>query len=78
MVAIPNLVCKTYAEAMFIITNFNLNIGEVFGTNDADPGNYYIWKQDPPYDAELTLPPGRQINIYLIPERPVSCEDTDY
>jgi D-alanine-D-alanine ligase-like ATP-grasp enzyme len=75
MVAIPNLVCKTYEEAMFILTNFNLNIGEVFGAEGAIPDTLFIWKQDPPFEPELTLPPGRQINIYLTKDKPVSCID---
>jgi D-alanine-D-alanine ligase-like ATP-grasp enzyme len=75
MVAIPNLVCKTYEEAIFIITNFNLNIGEVFGAEGAIPDTLFIWKQEPPFEPEQTLPPGRQINIYLTKDKPVSCID---
>ncbi len=72
MVAVPDLVCKTYEEAVFIISSFNLNIGTIYGDG---PGRdmFYIWKQDPEFAPGVTLPPGRQIDLYLTAERPAEC-----
>ena len=72
MVAVPDLVCKTYEEAVFIISSFNLNIGTIYGDG---PGRdfYYIWKQDPAFAPGVNLPPGRQIDLYLTAERPAEC-----
>lgn len=77
MVAVPNLVCKTYEEAVFIISSFNLNIGTVFGGDAPERDKMYIWKQEPNYAPELTLPPGRQIDLYLTAEKPEGCSGTD-
>ncbi|MBP8238337.1 MAG: PASTA domain-containing protein [Saprospiraceae bacterium] len=72
MVAVPDLVCKTYEEALFIITSFNLNIGTIHGDG---PGSdqFYIWKQEPAFAPGVTLSPGRQIDLYLAPEKPADC-----
>lgn len=72
MVAVPDLVCKTYEEALFIITSFNLNIGTIHG---GGPGSdqYYVWKQEPAQAPGATLSPGRQIDLYLSPEKPAAC-----
>jgi len=42
MVVVPDLVCKTYAEAAFIISSFNLNIGTLHGGDAPDISNYSI------------------------------------
>ncbi len=72
MVAVPDLVCKTYEEALFIITSFNLNIGTIHGDG---PGSdqFYIWKQEPAFAPGVTLSAGRQIDLYLSPEKPAGC-----
>ncbi len=74
MVAVPDLVCKTYEEAIFIIASFNLNLGTIHGDG---PGRdqYYIWKQEPAFAPGVTLPPGRQIDLYLTAERPAGCTE---
>ncbi len=72
MVAVPDLVCKTYAEAVFIISSFNLNIGTIYG-DGPDRDNYYIWKQEPAFAPGVTLTPGRQIDLYLTAEKPAAC-----
>lgn len=77
MVAVPNLVCKTYEEAVFIISSFNLNIGTVFGGDSPERDKMYIWKQEPTYAPEVTLPPGRQIDLYLTAEKPEGCSGSD-
>lgn len=76
MVAVPDLVCKTYEEALFIITSFNLNIGTIHGDG---PGSdqFYIWKQEPAFAPGVTLSPGRQIDLYLSPEKPADCDATE-
>lgn len=73
MVAVPDLVCKTYSEAAFIISSFNLNIGTVHGGDGLDISNYYIWKQDPPFSPEVTLSAGQQIELYISAELPAGC-----
>lgn len=72
MVAIPDLVCKTYEEAFFIITSFNLNIGTLYGDAEGRD-NFYVWKQEPAFTPGGVLPPGRQIDLYITAEKPSGC-----
>lgn len=73
MVAIPNLVCKTYDEAAFLITSMNLNIGRIYG-EVADRGNAFVYKQEPDYSAGANVPMGTTINLYLTIDRPAGCD----
>jgi UDP-N-acetylmuramate--alanine ligase len=71
-VPIPNLVCKKYDAASFLITSNNLVIGEVIG-NVADVRNAYIWKQTPAYNAGEMVATGSAITIYVQASRPSGC-----
>ncbi len=75
-VEIPDLVCKTYNAALFLISSNNLNIGNIFG-DASDLNNAYVWKQTPAYSAGQTIRMGEQIDIYLTTERPAGCLGED-
>ncbi len=72
MVPIPDLVCKTYEEAIFLISSMNLNIGTIYG-DVADRSAAYIWKQEPAFDPDQMLRMGEQVNLYLVQDRPSGC-----
>lgn len=74
MVAIPSLVCKQYDAAVFLITSMNLNLGQVVG-DVPDRESAYVYRQEPPYDPDATIPMGTTINIYLTSARPSGCEE---
>ncbi len=72
-VKIPNLVCKKYSEAEFLVHGSKLSLGTVVkdGTvNNLD--NAYVWKQSPAYDIGRTLGVGTAIDIYVT-RRPNNC-----
>ena len=73
-VAIPSLVCKQYDAAVFLITSMNLNLGQVVG-DVPDRESAYVYRQEPPYDPDATIPMGTTINIYLTSARPSGCEE---
>ncbi len=75
-VEIPDLVCKTYKAASFLISTNNLAIGNIIGeVNDLD--NAYIYKQEPEYVEFQTIRMGQQINLYVTQARPAGCPAED-
>ncbi len=71
-VEIPDLVCKTYQEAQFIISSNNLVIGNIFG-EVSDLNSAYVYKQEPEYVPGQNIRMGEQINLYMVQERPAGC-----
>lgn len=74
MVPIPDLVCKTYEEAVFLISSMNLSLGTVYGDVE-NKSTAYIWKQEPTYVPDQMLRMGEQVNLYLVQERPSGCPE---
>ena len=73
-VPVPELVCKKYDAATFLIGNFNLNIGSVISDNTVtDENSAYVWRQVPRYSATGKMRVGEQIDIYLTQYKPRSC-----
>ncbi len=73
-VPVPNLVCKPFEQASFLITSSQLAVGQIIG-NVADQDNAYVWKQDPAYEPGAVLQKGAQITVYLTDSQPAGCED---
>ncbi|MFN7115705.1 MAG: PASTA domain-containing protein [Saprospiraceae bacterium] len=71
-VEIPDLVCKTYEAASFIISANNLAVGNIVG-EVTDLNSAYIWKQEPEYVQFQTIRMGEQITLYVTQERPAGC-----
>lgn len=71
-VEIPDLVCKTYEAASFIISANNLAVGNIVG-EVSDLNSAYIWKQEPEYVQFQTIRMGEQITLYVTQERPPGC-----
>ncbi|MEL6865398.1 MAG: PASTA domain-containing protein [Bacteroidota bacterium] len=71
-VSVPNLVCKNYDAARFLIGNYNLNIGSVIeDATVTDRNTAYIWRQSPMPAGRIRI--GEQINIYLTQYLPDNC-----
>lgn len=73
-VDIPNLVCKKYSEAEFLISGMQLNLGETNRdgtiTNEA---NAYVWRQIPAYKPGETMRIGEMIEVWITQNRPTGC-----
>ena len=73
-VKIPDLVCKTYEECVFLLDNLGLKLeletkeGEV-----SDVNNAYIIRQSPPADG-ATVEMGSSILVTVTQQKPLTCE----
>lgn len=69
-VEIPNLICRTYGEAKFLLSGMNLNLGTVLGQESE---NAYVYKQIPPFEEGRFMKMGEQMDIYLTSTAPEGC-----
>lgn len=75
-VPVPELVCKKYEEAEFLVGNFNLNIGSVIKDRTVtDESTAYVWRQVPRFNGTSRMRVGEQIDIYITQFKPSSCAD---
>lgn len=74
-VEIPDLVCRTFDEAEFIVRSYRLRIGStrLQGTID-DLQRAFIVEQDPPFDEDGKVQMGSSINLTLSAEKPEFCD----
>ena len=73
-VNIPNLVCKKYSEAEFLVQGSQLSVGAVVRHGSVtNLENAYVWKQSPAYDVGRTLSVGTTIDIYVTRYPPEHC-----
>jgi beta-lactam-binding protein with PASTA domain len=73
-VDVPDLTCKTYEEAQFLLENLGLLIGNITeeGTLD-DMSSAYIISQNPPADGS-TIKMESSIDITVRQEKPSTCK----
>ncbi len=69
-IPVPDLVCKTYNEAEFLIESARLNVGEVIG-EVSNLGSAYIYNQSPSSDKMLRV--GEMVTIYVTTDYPDGC-----
>ncbi len=73
IVAVPNLVCKTYEEAQFLLENLGLVVGEVTERGTIETmASAYIIDQDPSAGDEIMME--TPILITVSQSRPGKCE----
>lgn len=76
-VPVPELVCKKYSEATFLVSNMSLNVGSVIADNTVtNESSAYVWKQTPRYSPSGRMRVGEQIDIYLTQFRPQGCANS--
>ena len=71
-VLMPQLVCRGFDEAKFLLANFKLKPGNIYG-EVSDRNKVYVWKQDPPYESNKNIPVGTAVDLYLSSEKPSGC-----
>lgn len=73
-VPIPNLVCKKFDAAKFVVSSSNLNVGSIVkDATVSDQYSAYVWKQVPRYSRSGSIRIGEQVDIYLTQYRPDNC-----
>lgn len=77
-VPLPDLICKRYDEASFLLSSSSLVLGRVIG-GTGNESSAYIYKQEPEYLPGQMIEKGSSISIYLTLTRPDGCpESTDF
>lgn len=73
-VPIPNLKCKTFADAEFLIEGSRLAVGSVTGDHTWEAGQVgYVFSQSPRYIEGNTVKVGTPIDIRITKFRPSNC-----
>ena len=72
MVSIPELICKRYKAASFMVNSMDLQIGETYGPVSDEA---YVYKQEPEYTPGVNIKTGTAINLYLMEQRPIGCPE---
>jgi eukaryotic-like serine/threonine-protein kinase len=74
---LPNMVCKTHMEAMFIAKALKVEL-QVGDSDDLDDiSNAYIYRQEPPFSPGSKMVMGDTIYVYLRQSKPDFCQDTE-
>lgn len=77
-VGIPNLVCRPYRAAEFLLSSLELNVGTVHeDATVVDRTTAYVYRQIPSYIPDTPIRVGQQIDIYLTQNRPTDCPDEE-
>jgi len=71
-VDIPDLRCKRFKLASFLINSNNLQLGDVVGPQSNDA---YVDQQTPAYQPGIMINTGTPINLTLTYERPLGCPE---
>lgn len=78
MVEIPNLLCRTFDEADFIIRSYKLQIGNTQLEGEvANRERAFIVGQDPVYYPNERIEMGSEIHLTLSDTKPAHCDDHD-
>ncbi len=73
-VPIPDLICKRYDAAVFLLSSSNLSLGNIYG-DVANRQEAYVYRQEPEYMPGQVIAQGQQISIYLTLTRPAGCPE---
>lgn len=77
MVEIPDLVCRTFDEAEFIIRSYKLRVGSTqLNSEIEDLQRAFIAEQNPAYDADQKIEMGSSIDLILVREKPAICDES--
>jgi beta-lactam-binding protein with PASTA domain len=73
-VQVPDLTCKTYEEALFLLENLGLKIGDVIKEGPIDDLNTcYVTTQDPPANGNI-IKMESSVEITVSQSKPTACE----
>lgn len=73
-VLLPDLLCKQYDAAEFLITGSRLTLGNVYEDHTVtNRTTAYVYKQFPDFRASGILPIGAKVDIYITQDKPTAC-----
>lgn len=74
-VPLPDLICKRYEEATFLLTSSNLSLGQTIGAEGVE-SNAFVYRQEPEFLPGKMIPKGTAVDLYLSTTRPDGCPAT--
>ena len=76
-VEMPDLVCRTLDEAVFLLSSAGFSLGEVFQDETIINRNTaYVYRQEPAYLAGELVPVGSQFNVWITQQLPAGCSNS--
>lgn len=73
-VEIPDLVCRSLDEAVFLLSSAGFSLGEVFEDETiTDRNSAWVYRQEPDYIPRQLLPVGSQFNLWVTQQVPAGC-----
>ena len=72
-VDMPNMVCKTFAEALFLARSINIQLTEEVLSGFQDRYNAYVIEQSPPFVPGAKINMGDTLHLTLDIEQPGFC-----
>lgn len=73
-VPIPNLVCRTFATASFLLSSSKLVMGDTIGDYEILE-SAYVWRQEPAFVPDRQIPIGTKVDLFLQNELPPGCSN---
>ena len=73
-VALPDLICKRFDEAKFLLTTSNLTLGQTSGAEGAE-SSAFVYQQEPEFVPGQMVVKGSAIDLYLTTTRPDGCPE---
>lgn len=73
-VALPDLICKRFDEAKFLLTTSNLALGQTSGAEGAE-SSAFVYRQEPEFVPGQMVVKGSSIDLYLTTSRPDGCPE---
>ncbi len=78
LVEVPNLICKSYDAAKFLIKNYGLKVGKAtVGAQVKDPEQAFVSKQNPAYRPGAKMGIGATIDLEIVGSLPKNCSGGD-
>lgn len=73
-VAMPDLICKRFDEAKFLLTSSNLVLGQTFGAEGVE-SSAFVYRQQPEFTPGQMVIKGSSIDLYLKTTLPSGCPE---
>ncbi len=74
---LPNMVCKTYSEAVFLARTLNIFLDAEVDDAVTDKYDAYVSRQQPSFSPDQKILMGDTLKVFLAEEKPFHCVDDD-
>ena len=72
--SVPDLRCKSYNEALFLLESINVNVGQVSEKGKiSDQSSAWIYDQNPRPEDQQSISSGEAIELFITQDKPKDC-----